>query len=179
MNGVIALLAFTAGCMLKSNENGIGSLLNEGNIKKAVKSFLLGSAISIPFAIINVAYFVVAEGPLKLQNPFVAAFFSLEPGISEEIIFRFFIINAASAILRNKLSQKSLIFVVVFLAVVPHSIIHYPDLWIKSLPNAIFLFFSTSLLFGFPMAYIQYKKNLESAIGFHWFIDFLRFFAGF
>ncbi len=179
MNGVIAFLAFIAGCMLKSNENGIGSLMNEGNIKKAFKSFLWGSAISIPFATINVVYFVVAEGPLKLQNPFVAAFFSLEPGISEEIIFRFFIINAASAILRNKLSQKSLIFVVIFLAVVPHSIIHYPDLWIKSLPSAIFMFFSTSLLFGLPMTYIQYKKNLESAIGFHWFIDFIRFFAGF
>lgn len=179
IDGLVTFLAYIAGCTLITNENGIKSSANEGNIKAIAKSLLWGIIISIPFACINVAYFRITQGPLKLQNPFTAGFLALQPGIGEEIVFRFFIINAVSAILRNKLSQKPLLFVVIFLGVVPHSILHFPDLWLNSLPNAGFMLLSTSLLFGLPMAYIQCRKNLEAAIGFHWFIDFLRFLAGF
>jgi hypothetical protein len=38
---------------------------------------------------------------------------------------------------------------------------------------------ATSLLFGLPMALLQIKKNLETAIAFHWLIDFMRFLFGF
>jgi len=38
---------------------------------------------------------------------------------------------------------------------------------------------TTGLLFGLPMAVLQIKKNLESAIAFHWLIDFARFLFGF
>jgi len=33
--------------------------------------------------------------------------------------------------------------------------------------------------FGLPMAFLQHKRNLETAITFHWFIDFIRFFGGY
>lgn len=38
---------------------------------------------------------------------------------------------------------------------------------------------ATSLLFGLPMALLHIKRNLETAIAFHWFIDFARFLFGF
>jgi hypothetical protein len=41
------------------------------------------------------------------------------------------------------------------------------------------LLVATSLLFGLPMAFLQLWRNLETAIAFHWFIDFARFFFGF
>jgi ABC-type spermidine/putrescine transport system permease subunit I len=36
----------------------------------------------------------------------------------------------------------------------------------------------TSILFGLPMAYLAYKKDIETAIGFHWIIDAVRFTLG-
>jgi len=36
-----------------------------------------------------------------------------------------------------------------------------------------------SIVFGLPMAMLMKKKNLQMAIGMHWFIDFIRFAAGF
>jgi hypothetical protein len=44
---------------------------------------------------------------------------------------------------------------------------------------ALVLLVATSLLFGLPMAMLQIRRNLESAIAFHWFIDFARFLFGF
>ena len=43
----------------------------------------------------------------------------------------------------------------------------------------IFMLAATSLLFGLPMPFLQIKKNLEAAIAFHWWIDFMRFLFGF
>ena len=37
----------------------------------------------------------------------------------------------------------------------------------------------TSLLFGLPMALLQIKRDLASAIAFHWLIDFMRFLFGY
>lgn len=179
IDGLITFFAYIAGCSLTDKGKGVRSLVKEGENKKAVKSLLYGAIVSIPFACINVAYFIITQGPIRFQNPFISGFLALQPGIGEEIVFRFFIINAASTVLRNKLSQKHLLFIVFFLSIIPHSILHFPDLWLSNLPGAIFMLISTSLLFGLPMAYLQYTRNLESAIGFHWFTDFLRFFAGF
>jgi hypothetical protein len=36
-----------------------------------------------------------------------------------------------------------------------------------------------SLAFGLPMAILAYKRDIESAMGFHWTIDALRFSMGF
>lgn len=38
---------------------------------------------------------------------------------------------------------------------------------------------ATSLLFGLPMALLQLRRNLETAIAFHWFIDWIRFLFGY
>ena len=35
------------------------------------------------------------------------------------------------------------------------------------------------LAVGLPMAVLQVKRNLETAIAFHWFIDFARFLFGY
>jgi hypothetical protein len=67
----------------------------------------------------------------------------------------------------------------VALAVIPHSLLHLPDLFLENPGMALGLLAATSLLFGLPMAILQIRKNLESAIAFHWFIDFVRFLFGY
>ncbi len=65
------------------------------------------------------------------------------------------------------------------LLVIPHELLHYPDLFIESPGWAVVMSILGSVLFGLPMALLMKKKNLQMAIGMHWFIDFVRFFAGF
>jgi membrane protease YdiL (CAAX protease family) len=62
---------------------------------------------------------------------------------------------------------------------VPHSLNHLPDLFLQNPWMGLFMLIATSLLFGLPMALLQLKRNLETAIAFHWFIDFMRFLFGF
>jgi membrane protease YdiL (CAAX protease family) len=109
----------------------------------------------------------------------MSAFFALQPGIAEEIIFRFFVMNVFIAVLSNKFQPKWVMVISMFFGVIPHSLVHFSQLWILAPLNAIFLLISTSLLFGLPMAYLQYKRDLECAIAFHWFIDFIRFVGGY
>jgi hypothetical protein len=45
-------------------------------------------------------------------------------------------------------------------------------------PMALVMVVVTSLLFGLPMALLAYKKDIETAIGFHWIIDAVRFALG-
>lgn len=175
----VTLIGFVGGCLLTGNENRNKSLFKNLNIKALPKAFLLGILIAIPFALLNFIYFRLTIGTVQYMNVFKAALLALEPGISEEIIFRFFIMNAIFTLLDNRIKKKYIVFISFFFGIVPHSLIHFSELWISNVPAAFFMLITTSLLFGLPMAYLQYKKDLETAITFHWFIDFIRFIGGY
>jgi membrane protease YdiL (CAAX protease family) len=115
----------------------------------------------------------------RLQNVFYSAFEALRPAIYEEIVFRFFVLALCFYLLRSSRSPRLVSLVALVLAVVPHSLNHLPDLFLENPMMGLAMLVATSLLFGLPMAVLQIKKNLESAIAFHWLIDFARFLFGF
>ncbi|KAJ49720.1 hypothetical protein BD780_001565 [Clostridium tetanomorphum] len=176
---VILFSSFVAACLLSKGDNNIKSSLVESKFKKAIISLILGALISIPLGIINFLYFKNTTGYLSWQNPIISAFLALQPGIVEEIVFRFFIMNVFITILSKYSNKKYTVAISMFLGVVPHSLCHFSELWIINPVNAIVMLVLTSLLFGLPMAYLQYKRDLETAISFHWCIDFIRFLGGF
>jgi hypothetical protein len=143
------------------------------------RSMMLGVLLAIPLAVINNLYFYLNAGSVELQNLLSSAFAALSPAIHEEIIFRFFVIAIVLRLLKSSTSPRLALFTAVFLAVVPHSLNHLPDLFLVNPVMGFFMLMVTSLLFGLPMAILQIKKNLETAIAFHWFIDFVRFLFGF
>ena len=151
----------------------------EETIMQNGKEILIGIGLAIPLAAINIYYFWSVSGPSHPGSLLLSAITALHPGISEEIIFRYFIIAVCVAFLKNKLNSRVFKGYTLFISIIPHSMAHLPDTWLVSPGGAIFLLVATSLLFGLPMALLQIKRNLECAIGFHWFIDFSRFFLGF
>jgi hypothetical protein len=66
----------------------------------------------------------------------------------------------------------------VFMAIVFHSAAHVPDLLATDPVMALAAVAVTSLLFGLPMAMLAYRRDIETAIGFHWIIDAVRFSLG-
>lgn len=143
------------------------------------RSIVLGIFFAIPLSIVNNLYFYLNTGPIHWQNVFYSALEALSPAIHEEIIFRFFVLAIVLHLLKGSASPRWAMVIAVFLAVVPHSLNHLPDLFLQNPIMGLVMLTATSLLFGLPMAILQIRKNLETAIAFHWFIDFARFFFGY
>ncbi len=143
------------------------------------RSFLVGMVAAIPLAIINNLYFYINSGTFRFENLFSSAFAAVSPGIHEEVIFRFFVLALCLSLLRDSALRRLTLIVAICLAVVPHSLNHLPDLFLVNPAMGFFMLTATSLLFGLPMALLQIRRNLETAITFHWCIDFVRFLFGF
>lgn len=142
------------------------------------RNLAVGIALAVPLALVNNLYFYFTIGGARLENVLQAAFAALSPAISEEVIFRYFVLALCFWLLRDSPSRRLVLVAALLLAVAPHSLNHLPDLFLLNGGAAVFLLVATSLLFGLPMALLQLKRGLESAIAFHWLIDFARFALG-
>lgn len=168
---------FYSGCLIYEVVPPLRDKINLPYIK-IIKSFGFGVVLALPFAILNAFYFSLSA-PINLSNFFLIFIQAFQPALAEEIPFRFFLLGILYYFLKGKVSDIFFTFFSYFMLVVPHSLIHLPSLFIEAPTNALVMLLITSLIFGLPMAILMVKKNLATAVGFHWLIDFLRFFLGF
>lgn len=143
------------------------------------RSLAFGALVALPLAAVNNLYFYLNAGAVSFRNVFASAFEALSPAIHEEIIFRFFALALCLYLLRASPARRWVTAAAITLAVVPHSLNHLPALFLENPAMGLAMLAATSLLFGLPMALLQLRRNLESAIAFHWLIDFVRFLFGF
>ena len=177
---IILILTFLAGVVLFANLQERRVAAFQGAPWDVLRSIGWGIVLSVPLAVVNNLYFYLTSGStFEFTNVFQSGLRALNPAISEEVIFRFFVMGLTLSLLRGTAHKKLAVGVAVVLGVVPHSLNHLPDLFLINPASALFLLAATSVAFGLPMALIQLKRNLESAMGFHWFIDFARFLMGF
>jgi hypothetical protein len=177
--GFAVWVCLVAGRVLFRGDRQHIVLAFEGTWPKVARSLLIGVVLAIPLAVINNLYFYMNSGSIQFTSWFQSAMEALSPAIHEEVIYRFFIFALAYDLLKEMPPSLWITAVALVLAVVPHSLNHLPDLFLQNPVMAIILLVATSLLFGLPMAILQIRRNLESAIAFHWFIDFARFLFGF
>lgn len=177
ITSVCVMVTFYAACRLYKLAGVENISINIG-IAGSIRYFGFGAVISIPLAILNILYFSLSRH-ISIRNVLSSAVFALKPAIAEEVIFRFFLLAYANYLFYDKADTRSKNLLIYILLVIPHEMLHYPDLFIKSPGLAIVMSVLNSVLFGFPMALLMKKKNLQMAIGMHWFIDFTRFAAGF
>lgn len=138
-----------------------------------------GIILAIPLAVINNLFFYLQNGAPRLQNILVSGAEALSPGIHEEAVFRYFVLAAGFTLLQGSARPRLAWTAAIVMAVVPHSLLHLPDLFIVNPWMAVGKLAATSLLFGLPMALLQVKRSYETAVAFHWLIDFARFFFGY
>ena len=177
--GIAVWVCFLAGGILFKHQQTISVPAFQAPLTNIGESIVMGVLFAIPLTIVNNLYFYLNTGTVLWQNIFSSAFTALSPAIHEEIVFRFFILAFCLYLLKGNISPRRATVIAVFLAVVPHSLNHLPDLFLENPIMGLFMLAATSLLFGLPKAILQIRKNLETAIAFHWFIDFARFFFGF
>jgi hypothetical protein len=100
------------------------------------------------------------------------AFYALQPGILEETWARLFLLTLFYALLHPLSHQKPqrALTAALIISVFIHGLAHYP----QSLSNPVSAIF-IALMYGIPLGLIYIKRDYESAISYHFFIDFVRF----
>ena len=171
------MAAFYSACRLYELAKVKNSSIHTG-MAESIRYFGVGAVISIPLAFLNVLYFSLNR-QIRVGNVLSSAVFALKPAISEEVVFRFFLLAYAYYLFRGKVMNRFWNICIYILLIIPHELLHYPDLMIKSPAWAVVMSILGSVFFGLPMALLMKKKNLQMAIGMHWFIDFVRFAFGF
>lgn len=177
VTSVCVMVTFYAACRLYELTDIENASIHIG-VVKSIQYFGLGAVISIPLAVLNVFYFSLSR-QINMRNVLSSAVFALKPAIAEEVVFRFFLLSYAYYLFYGKAETRFKNVLIYILLIIPHELLHYPDLFIKSPSLAVVMCILNGMLFNLPMALLMKKKNLQMAIGMHWFIDFARFVAGF
>jgi hypothetical protein len=146
----------------------------DGNIRKAIQSFGWGCTLAIPPALLNIASLTSAylsEFDREF-NRWWEAFYALQPGILEETWARLFLLTLFYALLRPTSSQKPqrALTAALIISVFIHGLAHYP----ASMSDPISVIFA-ALMYGIPLGLIYIKRDFESAVAYHFFVDFVRF----
>jgi hypothetical protein len=179
IEGIAVWLTFMAGTLLFQALKEHTVVAFRPPLPDLARHLGVGILLALPLAALNNFYFYLQNGSPQFQNILVSAAEALSPGIHEEAVFRYFILAVCFTLLQHSPHHRLVLATGVALAVVPHSLLHLPDLFLENAGMAIGLLIATSLLFGLPMALMQLKRSFESAVIFHWFIDFVRFYFGF
>lgn len=177
ITSICVAVTFYGACRIFEQTAAENLSLHKG-IAASMKYFVLGAVISIPLAFLNLLYFPL-QGNIRIGNIPFSAILALKPAVSEEVIFRYFLLAFTYHLLQGKVTERFLSIYAYIMLVIPHTLLHYPDMLLASPINAIFLIALSGIVFGLPMALLMKRKNLQMAIGMHWFIDFVRFAAGF
>lgn len=175
----IVFLTFLGGAALFAEIKELRVRAVEGKPVIVVRAVLFGMLVAIPLSAVNNLYFYLSSQTLHFRNIFYSAGMALSPGVSEEVVYRYFVMALVVWLLRGAASQRATVILALVLSVVPHSLNHLPDLFLQNPVMGIVMLAATSLLFGLPMAWLQMKQSLETAVGFHWLVDFVRFWFGF
>ncbi|HMN62966.1 MAG TPA: CPBP family glutamic-type intramembrane protease, partial [Anaerolinea sp.] len=147
--------------------------------RNSIVGVLTGLAVGLPLAILNVFALQITQGhPVDWQKPLPALLDALQPGILEEVIYRFALWGLLWLVLRASLAEKA-VWPAGVLAMLIHNYAHFDDLFLQSPFTAIGMGAVLAIVWGVPPLILARRRGLEASIAFHWLQDALRFLTGF
>jgi hypothetical protein len=153
--------------------------LRERDSRASLTSLAFGVLAGMPFAILNVVFFVYGYGQQAAVGDVVfGSFNALLPGIMEEVAYRLLFMSLALSVLLKHLPRRLAVVGSLTMAVLFHSAPYVLDLMLTNPASALVSIVISSVFFGLSMALLAYRKTIESAIGFHWVIDAVQFTLG-
>lgn len=179
MRGTSTTLASLGGLAIMRQGGPVRFHAADSNWREMSRGILLGLAIGLPLALLNVLALQFTQGqPVQWQNPIAALLDALQPGIVEEVIYRFALWGLLWLGLRNSLPKQA-IWLSGLLAMLVHNYSHFDDLWIQSPLVALGMGAALALVWGMPPLLLARRRGLEAAIAFHWIQDVARFLTGY
>lgn len=137
----------------------------------AVRGFGIGMLLAVPWALVNVVMGGAGEDAWAREwwRPLAA----LQPGIAEEAWGRVFLVALLYVVLRRAGRAGPALTAAVLVAAYWFAYLHTVDT-----PSLVSRVVSTVLigtLFSLPLSYVWLRRGLETAIGFHFCMDAVRF----
>ena len=103
---------------------------------------------------------------------------ALQPALVEEVVFRFALLGLLWLLLRPSQPQRAG-WLAGLLALLVHNFMHFDDLFVQNPLLALGMGLVMGIIWGLPLTLLALRRDLESAIAFHWMQDAARFLAGF
>ncbi len=179
VRGSFTLIAALGGLVIMRQDGPVQFHTANGDRRNASWGILVGLAIGLPLAVLNVFALQFTQGqPIDWQNPIASLLDAVQPGVVEEVIYRFALWGLFWLILRNSLPRQS-VWLAGLLAMFVHNYSHFDDLFLQSPLMALGMGAVLALFWGLPPLILARRRGLESAIAFHWIQDAARFLAGF
>lgn len=179
IRGTFTTLAALGGLVVMRQGGPVQVHAANGDWRNAGRGILLGLVVGLPLAVLNVfALQFTQRQPINWQSPVAALLDALQPGVVEEVVYRFALWGLLWLVLRNTLPKQA-VWLAGLLAMLVHNYSHFDDLFIQSPLAALGMGAALALLWGLPPLLLARRRGLESAIAFHWIQDVARFLAGF
>jgi hypothetical protein len=171
---LITLLASLASFSIFNNYNKNAVRFIKSTAWKSVfVSIGLGFLVGTVLGVIN--FFLNSEAPdfnISLSS-FLTA---LSPAVYEEIAMRTFIYAVCLYFLKGEIHTKGERLACYFMMIIPHAMIHTPQQFVSyGLVSGIISILILALLFGLPLALLQKKRDVTSAMIAHGVVDVIRF----
>jgi hypothetical protein len=175
--GVLQLLLVSAGLLggwailqhagLRQEGVGITRFLFHG-ASAAIKAFLLGLLIALPWALMNVLLGGASQETWVRSwwQPVIA----LQPGISEEAWARIFLVPLLFLLFRHAGRPRTAFTAALYVIAYWFAYLHTRG-GLEGIPSALMI----GTLFSLPVSYLCFYRDLETAIGWHFAVDFIKF----
>ncbi len=178
LRGVLVGVAALGALAMMRRGGPVQTSVAAGDLGKAARSLIIGAVIGLPLAVLNMfANSWTQSRALVWQSMPAAALDALQPALFEEIVFRFAFLGLLWLPLRPFWGARA-IWPAGALAFLVHTYAHYDELFVSQPVVALIMGAALAVIWGLPMTVLAVRRDLESAIGFHWVQDALRFWAG-
>jgi hypothetical protein len=174
-----SVLAVLGGAVVMRQGGPVQFRAANGEWRKFGVSLLWGLGTGAPLAVLNVYALQLTQGQgINWQDPLAALLDALQPGIVEEAIYRFAFLGLLWLALRNSLPERAAMFSGL-LALMVHNFVHFGDLFLQAPLVALGMGLVMAIVWGIPLTVLALRRDIDSAIAFHWIQDAARFLAGF
>ncbi|TVP82626.1 MAG: CPBP family intramembrane metalloprotease [Alkalicoccus sp.] len=173
--GVVTVAGYLAAQMIFSERSSKIVMVRSFSLRQLFLSIGLGLSAGGILGGINI-WMAMTGGMEPVSASVIPAFIAaFNPGIYEEVSFRFFV-YAFCLFLINQMRTRTEKLICLGIISVPHVLLHLPDVLLEQGVGAFFQsFIFLLLLFGLPLAILQLKRDLLSAMTAHYVIVLLRF----
>lgn len=170
---LLVLTGFLAGWAILRHsglaEQGVGkSLVLSAGASRGALGFLLGMLIAVPWAIAN-PVMGGSAGDAWVRSwwqPLVA----IQPGIAEEAWGRLLLVPLLFLFFRLAARPRTALTTALVLAAYWFAYLHTPG-GIEAIPSMLII----GTLYALPVSYLCLYRDLETAMGWHFMVDFIRF----
>ena len=168
VRGFCVTLAWLGGLVIMRQGGPVEILAANGAWKKSGRGILFGIVVGLPLAGVNVIALQFTQGrDIAWQNPLAALLDALQPGIVEEVVYRFALWGLLWLVLRKTMPGQSAALAGL-LATFVHNYQHFDTLFVQSPLTALGMGLVMALIWGLPPFLLARRRGLESAIAFHW-----------